>query len=82
MEEKVKEIDNKLKDVTNKMEVLNKSNKKLSQAFITKNCGQSSATKQGEITNPAQNILHSKWEKKTICKWGCHSTYICAGQRL
>lgn len=37
LEEKIQSIDGKLKDVTNQLNMVKKSNKKLSQALISKN---------------------------------------------
>ena len=46
LEEKVKVTEMKLKDVTNKIEKLKKSNHNLSQALITKSSGESSSVKR------------------------------------
>ena len=47
-EEKVKVIESQLKDITNKMRTLEKSNQNLSQALISKSGGESSVTKGGK----------------------------------
>ena len=57
-------IESQLKDVTNKMRTLEKSNQNLSQALISKSGGESSVTKGGKVTNPGKNIHHNIRESK------------------